>query len=65
MTGASNTLAQQALSWTDEVRQELDRAMIREKEFRAAIRKDRLRQLDDRLTHLDMPGRTRPQNTTI
>lgn len=61
MTVPPNASPRQRKSWMDEIRQELDRAMERERHLRAAMREDRLRQLDEHVTKTVSADRAGPR----
>ncbi len=61
MTVPTNASPRQAKSWMDDIRHELDRAMERERHFRAAMRKDRLRQLEEHMTKTVSADRACPR----
>ena len=52
MTAARDTSRRQDKPWIDKLRQELDRAMERERQFRASVHRDRLCQLEAQLANL-------------
>ena len=65
MTAPSDASRRQQKPWMKSVRQELDRAMERERRLLASIRKDRLGRLEIQVTNLASTDRLPPHKHAI